>query len=222
MFIEAVLWIARIGSPWQDLPKEFGKWNSVFQRYRRWGKAGRFVRIFEGISGGADMEYARIDGSIVKVHRHNQGQKGDPESGHRYIQRRYDDQNTGFSGCFGKAGLCLLPGQRHDICGVEPLIKGREFGVLLADKAFDADWLVKDLTERGSKVVIPPRSNRKAPREYDKEMYKWRHLVENFFCKLKRSRRLPCGQKRRVRLFPPTFIWLPLIVLRQCQQSLIN
>ena len=104
MFIEAVLWIARIGSPWQDLPKEFGKWNSVFQRYRRWGKAGRFVRIFEGISGGADMEYARIDGSIVKVHRHNQGQKGDPESGHRYIQRRYDDQNTGFGGCFGKSG----------------------------------------------------------------------------------------------------------------------
>ena len=149
MFIEAVLWIARIGSPWQDLPKEFGKWNSVFQRYRRWGKAGRFARIFEGISGGADMEYARIDGSIVKVHRHNQGQKGDPESGHRYIQRRYDDQNTGFSGCFGKAGLCLLPGQRHDICGVEPLIKGREFGVLLADKAFDADWLVKDLTRTG-------------------------------------------------------------------------
>jgi len=69
-------------------------------------------------------------------------------------------------------GLCLLPGQRHDICGVEPLIKDWEFGVLLADKAFDADWLVKDLTEWGSKVVIPARSNRKAPREYDKEMYK--------------------------------------------------
>ena len=60
MFIEAVLWIARIGSPWQDLPKEFGKWNSVFQRYRRWGKAGRFTRIFEEISGEADMEYSRI------------------------------------------------------------------------------------------------------------------------------------------------------------------
>ena len=103
-------------------------------------------------------------------------------------------------------GFRLLPGQRHDICGVEPLIKGREFGVLLADKAFDADWLVKDLTERGSKVVIPPRSNRKALREYGEEMYKWRHLVENFFCKLKRSRSLPCGQKRQIRLFPPTFI----------------
>ena len=87
-------------------------------------------------------------------------------------------------------GFRLLPGQRHDICGVEPLIRDREFGALLADKAFDADWLVKDLTERGSKVVIPPRSNRKAAREYDKEMYKWRHLVENFFCKLKEFKKV--------------------------------
>ena len=82
-------------------------------------------------------------------------------------------------------GFRLLPGQHHDIGGVGPLIKDKKFGALLADKAFGADWLVKDLTERSSKVVIPPRSNRKAPREYDQEAYKWRHLVENFFCKLK-------------------------------------
>ena len=54
----------------------------------------------------------------------------------------------------------------------------------------DADWPVKDLTKRNSKVVIPPRSNRKAAREYDKEMYKWRHLVENFFCKLKEFKKV--------------------------------
>ena len=84
-----------------------------------------------------------------------------------------DDQNTGFGGCFEKSGgLRLLSGQRHNICGVEPLLGDREFGSLLADKALDADGLVKDLTGCGSKVVIPPRSNRKAPREYDKEMYK--------------------------------------------------
>ena len=41
----------------------------------------------------------------------------------------------------------LMPGQRNDICGVEPLIKDKEFDALLADKAFDADWLVEELTE---------------------------------------------------------------------------
>ena len=86
-------------------------------------------------------------------------------------------------------GFRLLPGQRHDICGVEPLIRDRKFGALLADKSFDADWLVKNLTERDRKMVIPQR-NRKAPREYDKEMYKWRHLVENFFCKLKEFKKV--------------------------------
>ena len=89
-------------------------------------------------------------------------QKGDPESGHRYIQRRHDHRNTGLGDAWGNlAGFHLLPGQRHDICGVEPLLGDREFGALLVDKTFDADWLVKDLTERGSKVVILSRSNSK-------------------------------------------------------------
>ncbi len=84
----------------------------------------------------------------------------------------------------------LLPGQRNDICGVEPLIKDKEFDALLADKAFDADWLVEELTERGSKVVIPPRRSRKHLRHFDKIMYRWRHLVENFFCRLKEFKKI--------------------------------
>ena len=62
-------------SPFRDLPREFGKWNSVFQRYCRWVKAGRFARIFAEISGEADRKYVMVDGSIVKVHRHGQGRK---------------------------------------------------------------------------------------------------------------------------------------------------
>jgi transposase len=84
----------------------------------------------------------------------------------------------------------LLPGQRHDTVGVAPLIEGVEFDGLIADKAFDANWLIAELNERGAKVVISQRPKRKAPLEIDRELYKWRHLIENFFCKLKEFKRI--------------------------------
>jgi len=82
----------------------------------------------------------------------------------------------------------LLPGQAHDMKGVAPLIHDVSFGALLADKAFDADLLLQDLDERDATAVIPPKSNRKAQRDYNTHMYKWRHLVENYFAKIKKFR----------------------------------
>ena len=76
MFLEAVLWIARTGSPWRDLPPFFGKWNTVFKRYHDWVEADVFKRIFESASDDPDMEFAMVDATIVKVHRHGQGAKG--------------------------------------------------------------------------------------------------------------------------------------------------
>ena len=76
LFLEAVLWIARTGSPWRDLPAVFGNWSTAYTRYRDWVKAGVFKRIFDAVSDDPDMEYAMVDATIVKVHRHGQGAKG--------------------------------------------------------------------------------------------------------------------------------------------------
>ena len=76
LFVEAVLWRVRTGSPWRDLPGTFGKWNSVFQRFRRWAHMGVFERLFEVLSGEPDFEYALIDGTIVSVHQKASGAKG--------------------------------------------------------------------------------------------------------------------------------------------------
>ncbi len=77
----------------------------------------------------------------------------------------------------------LLPGQRHDTIGVAPLIKDAQFNGLIADKAFDANWIIAELNRRGAKIVISQMPRRTAPLDIDREIYKWRHLIENFFCK---------------------------------------
>jgi transposase len=73
--LEAVPWIARTGAPWRDLHKEFGNWNSVFKRFRRWAVKGVFERVFERLSGDPDFEYALIEATLVRVHQHGAGAK---------------------------------------------------------------------------------------------------------------------------------------------------
>lgn len=76
LFLEAVFWRVRTGSPWRDLPLAFGNWNSQFRRFRRWAKAGVFERLFKAMSDDPDLEYALIDGTIVQVHQKESGAKG--------------------------------------------------------------------------------------------------------------------------------------------------
>jgi transposase len=77
-FLEAVLWIARVGAPWRDRPEMFGNWNSIFKRVRRWVEKDVFARLFRVLSGDPDFEYALIDGTIIRVHQHGTGAKGGP------------------------------------------------------------------------------------------------------------------------------------------------
>ena len=83
----------------------------------------------------------------------------------------------------------LTPGQAHDLEGADALLPQMQADTLVADKAFDADErVIEPLRAAGKNVVIPPKSNRKNQRAFDKEMYKARHLIENFYCKLKQYR----------------------------------
>ena len=76
--VEGILWIMRTGAPWRDLPKEFGNWNTIHRRFRRWAVAGAFERIFEATNGDLDLRAVMVDGSFAKVHQHGAGApKGD-------------------------------------------------------------------------------------------------------------------------------------------------
>jgi transposase len=96
----------------------------------------------------------------------------------------------------------LTPGQAHDLEGADALLPRMKADILLADKAFDADKrVIEPLLAAGKTFVIPPKSNRKTPRDFDKEMYKARHLIENFFCKLKQFRAIATRYDKTARNF---------------------
>jgi transposase len=87
--------------------------------------------------------------------------------------------------------LLLTPGNASDLCGFDALVSCVDADTLLGDKGYDADARVRAvLASAGKTAVIPPRRNRKQPAEYDKELYKERHKIENFFSRLKDYRGL--------------------------------
>ena len=77
-----------------------------------------------------------------------------------------------------------------------------EAQTILADKGYDADErVILPLREAGKEIVIPPKKNRKEQRDYDKELYKARHLIENFFCRLKQYRAIATRYDKTARNF---------------------
>ena len=70
-----MIWITRTGAPWRDLPKEFGNWNTVHRRFRRWAQSGVFQRIFDVIEEDLDLKAVMVDGTFAKVHQHGAGAK---------------------------------------------------------------------------------------------------------------------------------------------------
>jgi transposase len=96
----------------------------------------------------------------------------------------------------------LTPGQAHDLDGADELLPTLEANIVLADKAYDADErVIAPLQAAGKEPVIPSKRNRNAPRPYDKELYKARHLIENFFCKLKQFRAIATRYDKTARNF---------------------
>ena len=74
--INAILWILYTGSPWRDLPEEYGSWNSVYSRFRRWTERGFWQEIFTQLSEDKDLENIMIDGTYIRAHQHAAGAKG--------------------------------------------------------------------------------------------------------------------------------------------------
>jgi len=96
----------------------------------------------------------------------------------------------------------LTGGEAHDLAGADELLPGMQAGILIADKAFDADQRVLEpLAAAGKTAVIPPKGNRKVSRDYDHDLFKARHLIENFFARLKQYRAIATRYDKTARNF---------------------
>lgn len=108
----------------------------------------------------------------------------------------------------------ISPGQAHDLDGADALLPTLQADILIGDKSYDADGRVREPLKRAGKTaVIPTHKRRLIPYEYDQELYKERHLIENFFCRLKQFRGIATRYDKTARNFlaaiylAASFVW---------------
>lgn len=106
----------------------------------------------------------------------------------------------------------MTPGQQADVTQAESLLEGYTPTAVIADKGYDSDALVQVIEAKGSEAVIPPKSNRKEPRDYDSDLYKERNLVERFVNRIKHYRRVATRYEKTARNFLG-FIYVASIML---------
>ncbi|ELF5344629.1 IS5 family transposase [Vibrio metschnikovii] len=192
MTFEGILYRVRTGVPWRDLPKEFGDWNTVYRRFNLWSKKGLLDILFKELSKLSDYDWVFADGSIVKAHQHSTG-AATPDN--ECIGKSRGGNSTKIHLVVDSGGLPiyfeLSEGQRNDIDRAESLVDNlKEVNVFIADKGYDSEALRAYVDSKGGETVIPKRNYRQ---DIDKEsmdwcLYKYRHLIENAFARIKHFR----------------------------------
>jgi transposase len=111
-------------------------------------------------------------------------------------------------------GFHLTPGQAGELDGADVLLKDTPAGAVSADKAYDAaERVIEPLRNAGKGIIIPQRGiHRTEPREYDRHLYKARHLIENFFAKLKQYRGIATRYHKTARNFLGPIYWIASVV----------
>ena len=209
----------RTGIQWRDLPERFGRWNSVFKRFNLWSKKGVLQKWFQSISSDNDPEWLFIDGSIVKAH---QDSSGAASSCDEAIGKSRGGSTTKIHLAVDSGGLPVYfeisGGQINDIIHAQSLVSAAPKSCsVTADKGYDSDNFRAFIKANGSIANIPRKENSKAGNGHmDWCLYKYRHLVENAFLRIKRYRGIATRYDKLARNYASNvalafvIMWLPM------------
>lgn len=217
--LEGILYRMRTGIQWRDLPERFGRWNSVFRRFNLWSKKGVLQKLFKSISSDNDPEWLFIDGSIVKAHQDSSGAASRSDEA---IGKSRGGNSTKIHLAVDSGGLPVYfeisGGQVHDIAYAQRLIaEAPKSNSVTADKGYDSDSLRAFIEVQGCVANIPRKENSKTGNSHmDWCLYKYRHLVENAFLKIKKYRAIATRYDKLARNYASNvalafvMIWLPM------------
>jgi transposase len=215
LFINAIYYLSKTGGQWRDLPERFGKWNSVYKRFERWCLRGVWQRVLEAIQD-PDLEWLLIDSTVIRAHQHAGGMNtAENDQALGYSRGGFGTKiHVGFDALGNPVSIQLSPGQDADITHAPAVLGALEPDAVIADKGYDSNALADAVADRGAEVVIPPRSNRKQPREYDEVLYKERNKAERGMNLFKQFCRVATRYEKTARnylgivMFAAITIWL--------------
>ncbi len=144
IIMEGILWRMRTGSPWRDLPREFGSWKTIYNQFNRWSQRGILERLFFILRGELDKEWHFMDASVVKAHQHSIG-VNDSEPHEQSIGKTAGGNTTKIHMLCDSHGnpidFDITQGQVHDVKQAEYLIRRSDAEYIVADKGYDSDKL---------------------------------------------------------------------------------
>ena len=219
MIVEGILYRMRVGCPWRDLPTLFGLWNSIYQQFNRWSSKDKLISIFKALVVEPDLEWEFIDGSIVKAHQHSTGAAGDEDQAiGKSVAGNTTKIHMAIDACGFPIEFEVTGGEIHD-CKVAPAFIERlpTADYIIADKGYDSEEVRETIRAKSSTPVIPRKKNSTiGNNEMNWGLYKYRHLVENIFARLKHFRSIATRYDKLKRNYASmlalacSYLWLPM------------
>ena len=201
--VEAFVFLLRTGVPWRDLPDSFGRWSSVYTRWRRWCALGLWEKLLACCRRWARGRLRFVDCSYIKLHQHGANPRGGQQAAG--IGRTRAGLATKLAAIVEGSGrviaLAASAGQRHDFHAVAPLETHLRGKIAVADRNFDANAWRARLRAQRTLVCVPSHARRAKPIPHHRGYYRFRHKIENCFGRLKCFRRVAMRFEKRLTHF---------------------